>query len=141
MGTIIGSIGAWLLSKVMGLASGHIIEKAIDLFNLQQDKSIKKAEIDADVVKQAMAAYVSYEALKTEETKIKLNNKAYWLLIYWFILPLGIYWSFTIAVSIYPFMTIYALPPVFMGWAGDMIKWLFYIGSGVLGIKALMNGK
>jgi hypothetical protein len=135
------AIGGWLLSKIMGIASSGIIDKALDAFGKNQDKNVKLSQIEADKVKEAMKAYVEEHRITADLQKAKLGVPAYWFFVALFILPLSAWWIAVLSDCIFNFpWQIADLPNADMrAWAGDMIKFLFYTGASVIGIKALLK--
>ncbi|MBN9348256.1 MAG: hypothetical protein J0I48_19010 [Devosia sp.] len=85
------------------------------------------------------------EALTSETTDLASLNKAklqfpwFWVLISIFIFPLGLWWTAVLADSIFGFpFDIADLPtPDMRAWAGDMIRWLFYVGSVTAALKVV----
>lgn len=118
----------WLLSLMSGPTLGRVLEAV----STSVDDTNKKrlAEI---------------QALMSEDTNLarfneaKLQYRVFWGLIVLFCAPLGIWWALVIADSIFAFpFDIANLPtPEMRAWAGDMIRWLFYVGSVTAALKVI----
>jgi len=132
---MISSIITWLVK----LGFGGIVDKTIDLMKhraqLENDKEKLRTEVAIEQIKAAV-----------EETRImagynerKLEFPWFWLMAFIFVLPLGIWWASVILDSIFGFSwSVANLPtPQMQEWAGQMITWIFYVGSGVAVLKGL----
>lgn len=132
---------SWILSKIIGFATSGVIDKALDFYNRSQDSTVKIKGYETEQVKAAMSAYVSHTKIMADLNAKKMENPIFWILISLFVVPLGVWWALVIGDSIFnwPFQ-IADLPTKNMqDWAGNMIQWLFYCGTGVAGIKMLMS--
>lgn len=118
----------WLISALSSPALGRVIDiasKHADAANSQ-----RLAELQALTAEGHDLADLN---------KSKLNFPWFWTLITLFIAPLGVWWTLVIADSIFHFpFDIANLPtPEMRTWAGDMIRWLFYVGSVTAAIKVV----
>lgn len=136
-----GAIAGWILGHVVKIASSGVIERALDFYNRSQDSNVKLKQIDAEVAKAAMTAYVEHTKTMADLNKSKFEYPIYWIFTSLFIIPLGVWWTLVIADGIFYFpFDVADLPtPQMQEWAGQMITYLFYTGSTVLGLKALMR--
>jgi hypothetical protein len=118
----------WLLSLLSGQNLGRVLDvvsKSVDRENEQRLAELR--------------------ALTSEDTNLarfneaKLQHRVFWGLILLFTVPLGIWWAAVIADSIFFFpFDIADLPtPEMRAWAGDMIRWLFYVGSVTAALKVV----
>lgn len=132
---MISSIVTWLVK----FGFGNVVDKTIDLMKhraqLENDKERLRTEIAIEQIKAAV-----------EETRImagynerKLEFPLFWFMACLFVLPLGMWWSAVILDSIFGFSwSVANLPtPQMQEWAGTMIQWIFYVGSGVAVLKGL----
>ena len=135
------AIGGWLLSQAIKFASNGVIQKALDFYNKSQDNTVRLKEIDAVTARAAMSAYVEHTKTMADLNKAKFEYPIYWIFTSLFIIPLGLWWTLVIADGIFYFpFDIADLPTLKMQeWAGQMITYLFYTGSTVIGLKALMR--
>lgn len=71
--------------------------------------------------------------------RAKLSFPWFWVFAGMFIAPLALWWAAVILDSVFMFSwSVADLPtPQMQEWAGDMIRWLFYIGSGVGALRML----
>ncbi|OJX49003.1 MAG: hypothetical protein BGO81_10435 [Devosia sp. 66-22] len=123
---------AGLLGWVMSILSSDMLGRVLDVVSKRAD------EKNTEKLRQL-------EALTSETTDLASLNKAklqfpwFWVLISIFIFPLGLWWTAVLADSIFGFpFDIADLPtPDMRAWAGDMIRWLFYVGSVTAALKVV----
>jgi hypothetical protein len=125
---MLASLLGWLVSLLSGPALGRVLDavsKSVD-----RDNEKKLAELQA---------LTSETNALVDFNKAKLQHRVFWGLIVLFVAPLGIWWSLVIADSIFYFpFDIADLPtPEMRAWAGDMIRWLFYVGSVTAALKVV----
>lgn len=118
----------WLISALSSPALGRVIDIASR--NADATNSQRLAELRA-------LSDESHDLV--EFNKSKLSFPWFWALITLFIAPLGIWWTLVIADSVFYFpFDIANLPTSEMRtWAGDMIRWLFYVGSVTAALKVV----
>lgn len=121
------------------LGFGGIADKAIRHLErraeLHSDRDLLKAKTTVALAREAVAE----AKVMAEFNRAKLAFPWFWAFAALFVLPLGIYFAAIIAYNLfwcagcaYPKpWTIAALPPPLDDWAGRMIAWLFFIGSGI----------
>lgn len=122
------SILGWLLS----MATGPFVGKVLDILAKKTD--------DANTLKlETLHAITADGGQMADLNKAKLGFPWFWVLISLFVGPLALWWSMVILDSIFSFpFTIADLPTVEMRqWAGDMIRWLFYVGTTTLALKVI----
>lgn len=117
---------------ILGSIAGWIFKEGLAAFTKSSDNRVR-------IVEKAIDGTTTIEVAQSEERKAKYQIPWFWLLASMFIVPLAFWWTMVIADSIFNFpFDIANLPTADMrAWAGDMIKFLFYVGTGVAGIKAL----
>lgn len=125
---MLASLLGWLVSLLSGPALGRVLDavsKSVD-----RDNEKKLAQLQA---------LTSETNSLVDFNKSKLQHRTFWALIVLFVAPLGIWWSLVIADSIFYFpFDIADLPtPEMRAWAGDMIRWLFYVGSVTAALKVV----
>jgi len=123
---------ASLLGWLMSILSGDTLRRVLDIVAKRSDdqNSQRIAEL------QALTAEGKNMA---DFNKAKLRFPWFWILIAMFIVPLALWWTIVIADSIFYFpFDVADLPtPEMRAWAGDMIKWLFYVGTVTAAAKAV----
>jgi len=136
---VIAKILAFLISK----GFGGLVDRALDAVE-------RRAELqnDSDRIKAMTTVELAREAVKETQIMADLNRAKFafpwfWMFAAMFIVPLGVWWTAVLADSIPYIRDIFGDQQVFdlpnaqmQEWAGDMIRWLFYVGSGVGVIKA-----
>lgn len=123
---------ATLLGNVLSFVSGPTLGRVIDIVSKNADA--KNSERLAE-----LQALTSEGASLSDLNKAKLSYPWFWWLITAFIAPVAVWWTLVIADSIFYFpFDIADLPtPEMRTWAGDMIRWLFYVGSVTAAVKVV----
>ncbi len=135
-----------LLGFLIKIGFGGVVDKAISHLErraeLENDQERLKAETTVELARQAVAE----AQIMADYNKAKLHFPWFWIFAGMFLVPLALWWSAVIIDSIPYLRDVFGdqqvsdLPtPEMQAWAGDMIKWLFYVGSGVGAIKALQR--
>ena len=120
------------LAMLLKFGLGGIIDKAMDHMQrraeLENDRDRVKTEAKVEVVKQIVAE----SKILADYNKAKLSFPWFWLFAAMFIMPLGLWWAAVLMDSIFDFdFQVADLPNAHMReWAGDMIKWIFFVGGG-----------
>lgn len=117
---------------IIGSIAGWIFKEGLAAVTKSGDNRVK-------VIEKTIDGAVTVEVAQADERKTKYQIPWFWLLAAMFIVPLAFWWTMVIADSIFNFpFSISNLPtPEMRQWAGEMIKFLFYTGTTVAGIKAL----
>jgi len=121
----------------MGL--GGMVDKALDHMarraEIENDRERLRSETTIELAKEA----VKEAKLMTDFNRAKLDFPWFWVFAALFIGPLALWWSAVIVDSVFGFSwSVADLPtPQMQQWAGSMIQWLFYVGSGVGALRAL----
>lgn len=125
---MLAAVLGWVLSALSSPVLGRVIDAATQRADAANTKRL--AELQALTAEDQNVAGFN---------KAKLNFPWFWVLITLFIAPLGAWWTLVIADSIFAFpFDIANLPtPEMRTWAGDMIRWLFYVGSVTAALKAV----
>lgn len=120
LGFIVSVLSSDALGKVLDVASKRADEK--NTARLEELKALTAEQTDL-----------------TSFNKAKLKFPWFWVLLTLFVAPLGVWWTMVIADSIFGFpFDIADLPTADMrAWAGDMIRWLFYVGSVTAALKVV----
>ncbi|WP_322889298.1 MULTISPECIES: hypothetical protein [unclassified Yoonia] len=130
-----------LLAFLIRIGFGGMADRAIRLIETRAAASNDRAAIHAQTTAELARAAVEEARIMTEFNKAKLSFPWFWIMAAMFVVPLAIWWAAVILDSIFLFgWRVADLPtPQMQQWAGDMIQWLFYVGSGVGAIKAVQR--
>lgn len=150
---MVGVIVTWLLSNAIKLASGPILDKALEAFNKTQDTKVKLSEVDSDTIKEAMKQWV--ESQKVEAGKWQFPW--FWIMAGLLLGPVIIHFW---AVSLYDIFwwqyglwpqaqvlptgdvvgwKIAAFPGILEDWASTAFHWVFAPALGVGAIVKLLK--
>ncbi|MEQ5872917.1 hypothetical protein J4E08_24065 [Sagittula sp. NFXS13] len=134
MTAVVSKALAWLvrvgLARTVEAALARIDQRA----ELLGDRDRIRAETTTELARQAVAE----ARIMADFNRAKLSFPRFWIFAGLFVGPLALWWSAVIIDSVFGFAwSVADLPtPQMQQWAGDMIRWLFYVGSGVGAIKA-----
>jgi len=123
---------ASLLSFALSALSSPALGRVLDQLSTKVDNAnAQRLEY--------LRALSAQDGNQTDLNKAKLGFPWFWALITLFIAPLGLWWTMVIADSVFGFpFDIANLPtPEMRSWAGDMIRWLFYVGSVTAALKVM----
>lgn len=125
---MIANLFGWLLSVL----SSPVLGRVLDVLSDKVDAANAKRLAD-------LRALTDENIPLADFNKAKLSHLWFWVLITLFIAPLGIWWALVIADGIFYFpFDVADLPtPEMRTWAGDMIRWLFYVGSVTAALKVV----
>ena len=130
---------AGIIAFLVKLGFGGVVEKALDHMErraeLENDRERLRSETTVALAREA----VKEAQIMADYNKAKLAFPWFWVFAGLFIVPLALCWSAVILDSVFGFSwSVADLPtPQMQEWAGDMIRWLFYVGSGVGALRAL----
>lgn len=128
-----------IIAFLIKLGFGGVVEKALDHMErraeLQNDRERLKSEATVALAREA----VSEAKIMADYNRAKLSFPWFWVFAGMFIAPLALWWAAVILDSVFMFSwSVADLPtPQMQEWAGDMIRWLFYVGSGVGALRML----
>lgn len=128
-----------IIAFLIKLGFGSIVDKAIDHVErraeLQNDRERVKSETTVALAREA----VNEAKIMADYNRAKLSFPWFWIFAGMFIAPLALWWAAVILDSVFMFSwSVADLPtPQMQEWAGDMIRWLFYVGSGVGALRML----
>ena len=134
---MIASLVTWLVK----LGFGGIVDKTIDLMKYRAQLETDKEKLRTEVAIEQMKAAVEETRIMAAFNEKKLSFPWFWLMASMFVVPLGLWWNAILLDSIFHFgWKIADLPTQnLQNWAGSMIQWIFYVGSGVAVIKGLQK--
>ena len=128
-----------MIAFLLKLGFGGVVDKAIASLERRAEQ-----ETDPDRLKAQTTAELARQAVKEAQimadyNQAKLSFPWFWVFAGMFILPLALWWTAVILDSVFMFeWSVADLPtPQMQEWAGDMIRWMFYVGSGVGAIRML----
>lgn len=126
-----------IVTFLVKIGLGSIVEQTIDLMKYKASLEVDKEKLRTEVSIAHLQALVEETRIMADFNKEKLQHKIFWLLVLGFAGGLCIWWNAVLLDSIFNFSwSVANLPtPEMRQWAGDMIKWIFYVGSGVAAIK------
>jgi hypothetical protein len=128
-----------IIAFLIKLGFGGVVDKALDHMErraeLQNDRERLKSETTVALAREA----VSEAKIMADYNRAKLSFPWFWVFAGIFIAPLALWWAAVILDSVFMFSwSVADLPtPQMQEWAGDMIRWLFYVGSGVGALRML----
>ena len=128
-----------LIAFIMRMGFGGMVDKAISHLErraeLQNDREKLRSQTTVELAREA----VKEAQIMVDYNRAKLAFPWFWLFAALFLVPLAAWWSAVILDSIFGFSwSVADLPtPQMQEWAGDMIRWLFYVGTGVGALKSL----
>lgn len=128
-----------IIAFLIKLGFGGVVDKALDHMErraeMQNDRERLKSETTVALVREA----VSEAKIMADYNRAKLSFPWFWVFAGMFIAPLALWWAAVILDSVFMFSwSVADLPtPQMQEWAGDMIRWLFYVGSGVGALRML----
>ncbi|HGG04716.1 MAG TPA: hypothetical protein ENK28_04605 [Aliiroseovarius sp.] len=133
-----------IIAFLIKLGFGGVVDKAIDHMErrveLQNDRERLKSETTVALAREA----VNEVRIMADYNRAKLSFPWFWVFAGMFIAPLALWWCAVLIDSIPYIRNIFGDQQVFdlpnermQEWAGDMIRWLFYVGSGVGAVRML----
>lgn len=131
------AIFGWILK----LASGPLVDKTLGYLERKADTETERERIRTMATIEQVKAATEETRILADLNKAKLQFPWFWVLISLFVVPLALWWIAVIADSIFLFpFDVADLPtPEMRFWAGDMIRWLFYVGTGTGALKVLVS--
>jgi len=132
---VIASVVTWLVK----LGLGGVVDKTIDLMKYRAQTENDKEALRTQVAIEQIKATVDEVRIMAGYNERKLEFPLFWIMACLFVVPLGLWWSAVILDSVFMFdWSVANLPtPQMQEWAGQMIQWIFYVGSGVAVLKGL----
>lgn len=128
-----------IIAFLIKLGFGGVVDKAIGHLErraeLANDQERLKSETTVALAREA----VNETKIMADYNRAKLSFPWFWIFAGMFIAPLALWWAAVILDSVFMFSwSVADLPtPQMQEWAGDMIRWLFYVGSGVGALRML----
>ena len=130
-----------LLSWLIKLGASGIVDRAITLIEKRGELANDRDKIAADLSAEYLRQVVTETRIMADYNTAKLSFPWFWIFAAMFIGPLGLWWFAVILDSVFGFgWNVANLPtPEMRQWAGNMIQWLFYVGSGAGALKAVIR--
>lgn len=123
----------WLLK----LLTGPAVDKVLGYLEGKANSQTERERIRTQVTIAEINAAVSETRVMADLQASKMGHWPYWAFVALFILPLGIWWAAVLLDTTFRFgWGVANLPQTYIReWAGEMIRWLFYTGSGAMALR------
>lgn len=130
-----------LFAFLIRIGFGRMADRAIALVEARAAQATDREAIRAQTTAELARAAVAEAQIMAEFNRAKLDFPWFWIMAAMFVGPLALWWAAVILDSVFLFgWRVADLPtPQMQEWAGQMIQWLFYVGSGVGALKALQR--
>ncbi len=127
------------IAFLLKLGLGGIADKAIRHLERRAELHNDAERLRAQTTAALARAAVDEVRVMADFNRTKLSFPWFWAFAALFIAPLALWWTAVILDSILGFSwNVADLPtPQMQDWAGDMIRWLFYVGSGAAALRML----
>lgn len=128
-----------IIAFLIKLGFGGIVGKAIDHLERRAELLNGRERLKSETTVALAREAVNEARIMADFNQAKLSFPWFWVFAGMFIAPLALWWCAVILDSVFMFSwNVADLPtPQMQEWAGDMIRWLFYVGSGVGALRAL----
>jgi hypothetical protein len=129
------------LAFLIKIGFGGLADRAIDALEARAGRSGDRDALLAQTTVELAREAVNETKILADLNKAKFAFPWFWMFAGMFILPLALWWSAVILDSVFGFSwNVADLPtPQMQEWAGDMIRWVFYVGSGVGVVKSVFR--
>lgn len=130
---------AALITTLIKFGLGNVVDKTIDLMKYRAQLETDKEKLRTEVAIEQIKATVEETKIMAKYNERKLEFPLFWIMACLFVFPLGLWWAAVIIDSVFGFSwSVANLPtPQMQEWAGQMIQWIFYVGSGMAVLKGL----
>ncbi len=132
-------IGLFTFLAKIGL--GGMVDKAIGLMERRAEIEVDKEKLRTGLTAEYMRQIVEETRVMADYNKAKMQFPWFWMFAALFLVPYGLWWNAVVIDSIFGFAwNVADLPTTDMkAAAAKMIEWLFYVGGGVAGVKAVLR--
>lgn len=129
------------LTFLTGIGLEGIVNKVVGFLEHKASEQTEREKLKTQVTVEMIKAAIEDSKAQARLAEKKLEYRAFWVLVYAFVVPLALWWDAVLLDSIFGFeWDVANLPtPELREWATDMIKWIFYTGVGVAGLRALVK--
>ncbi len=139
---MIGTIVTWLAK----IGAGGLVDRAIALIEKRGELANDHEKIRADLTAEYLRQVVAETKVMADYNRAKLSFPLFWVLVFAVAGPL-ILWEMAVVIDSIPYLRnifgdqqVADLPTSALQDAyAAMVKWVFYIGSGVAGLKAVIG--
>ena len=128
---------SWLLSLFLKFASSGLVDKVLAYMDRKAVLAGETEQARSHVRIELIRAAVQEAQIMADLQKSKIQFPWFWIFVGIFVGPLGFWWAAICLDSVFLFSWNVATVPLLENWGGQMIQWLFYVGSGVGAIKML----
>lgn len=138
---MIGGFAAKALAWLVRTGFGGIVDRALQHIERRAELANDSERVRAETTVALAREAVAEAKIMAEFNTAKLSFPWFWIFASMFLGPLALWWSAVILDSVFHLgWRVADLPtPQMQQWAGDMIRWVFYVGSGVGAVKAIMR--
>ncbi|WP_210275322.1 hypothetical protein [Martelella soudanensis] len=132
---------ASLVALLARLGGSGIVDRAITLIEKRGELANDREKIAADLSAEYLRQVVNETRIMADYNTDKLSFPWFWIFAAAFLGPLALWWSAVILDSVFNFpWDVANLPtPEMRAWAGNMIQWIFYVGSGAGALRAVIR--
>ena len=130
-----------LLAFLVKIGFGGLVDRAFAHLERKAEIEGDREKIRAEATVALAREAVAEARVMAEFNRAKLSFPWFWILAALFVVPLAMWWAAVILDSIFGFSwSVADLPtPQMQAWAGDMIRWLFYVGSGSAALRSVFR--
>jgi hypothetical protein len=130
-----------ILAFLIKIGLSGVVERGIKLMERRAELEVDKEKLRTELTAEYMRQVVEETRIMADFNKAKFSFPWFWMFAALFVLPLGFWWSAVILDSVFGFSwNVADLPTREMKEAaGSMIEWLFYVGGGVAGVRAVLK--
>jgi len=130
-----------LLTFLLKIGFGGIVDKAIALMQRRAELEVDKEKLRTELTAEYLRQIVEETRVMADLNKAKMQFPWFWAFAALFLVPYGVWWNAVVLDSIGHFgWRVADLPTTDMKQAAaQMIQWLFYVGGGVAGVKAVLR--
>ncbi|MBP0481647.1 hypothetical protein [Sagittula salina] len=130
---------ARLLAWLVRAGFAQTVEAALARLDQRAELLTDRERIQAETTAVLAREAVAEARIMADFNARKLSFPWFWIFAAAFVGPLALWWSAVILDSVFGFAwSVADLPtPQMQAWAGDMIRWTFYVGGGVGALRAL----
>ena len=127
------------LTLLVNAGLSSFIDKLADVYKRKAELEVDKEKLRSELTAEYLKQIVEDGRMMADLQKTKMGYSVYWWLVSGFVFSLWMWWTAVILDSIFnfPFQIANLPTPQMQEWAGTMIKWLFYTGTGVATFKAI----
>lgn len=130
-----------MINWLLGILASPFVDKVLKHLENKANNETEREKLRTRVEIEVIRSAIEEQKTLSDLNKAKFDHWPYWFFTALFIVPLGLWWAGVLLDSTFKFgWGVANLPQTYIReWAGDMIKWLFYTGSGALAVKTILK--